>query len=288
MTPYDLLEQNLPQLYALSFDGALHVKVPIKYAVQVEDLVSQNYLTESIRQELDLAEFVLSGQSQKLLPLFGADSLEEWGYGGSFQLAQLPDYFEWIVPMIDCRVWEERNLEHERLFPNIEDYNLRYDYSRLFVAACSMWVLLSSLNFVDIDEDDGPRQLLNINSMNFELGMSGCSMSAVISERLCRWLENLSDNSAKSKIGSAMRLAYEQMMGRNEYLDHQNCVRMRQPQWIFLDTVGNACGLFPDDYTVYEGRGYKLLPHNVDTPAQQMTLVCGLAKLYELASSKPD
>lgn len=53
------------------------------------------------------------------------------------------------------------------------------------------------------------------------------------------------------------------------------------PCWINLSVPGNACGLDPCEYED-ERKGYKLSPHNTDSPVQQLSLLAGVAKLCSM------
>lgn len=68
------------------------------------------------------------------------------------------------------------------------------------------------------------------------------------------------------------------------FIQREFRVLLRRPKWVNFSCPGNACGLDPEDY--YEKSldwGYQLVPHNVDSPLQQLTLLAGVAMLYQLA-----
>ena len=57
--------------------------------------------------------------------------------------------------------------------------------------------------------------------------------------------------------------------------------------WLNTDCPGNACGLNPSLDAEYDMKkpchGYKFSCHNVDTAAQQLTLLAGVAALHDKA-----
>ena len=51
-----------------------------------------------------------------------------------------------------------------------------------------------------------------------------------------------------------------------------------------FDCPGNACGIHPTEVDLrYDLGGYEFSCHNVDSPAQQMALIVGLAALHDMA-----
>ncbi len=56
--------------------------------------------------------------------------------------------------------------------------------------------------------------------------------------------------------------------------------------FITIDCPGNACGIHPDHNAglrIEKDEGYEFTCHNVDSPAQQLTLLAGLAALHDKA-----
>lgn len=83
----------------------------------------------------------------------------------------------------------------------------------------------------------------------------------------------------------AMKTAYKRMFGPDhidEYSFHAYVAY--KGGWLNVGCPGNACGLNPTSQGVTEkGKGYEFACHNVDTPAQQITLLAGLAALHDKA-----
>ncbi len=50
---------------------------------------------------------------------------------------------------------------------------------------------------------------------------------------------------------------------------------------LMIETPGNACGINAD-WDCESGKGYEFSSHNVGSPAQQLSLLVGLATLHDL------
>ena len=80
----------------------------------------------------------------------------------------------------------------------------------------------------------------------------------------------------------AMKTAHGYMLGRTESSPRFRASVDSSNGWLRVDCPGDACQIYPshgDD--IKEGRGYEFACHNVDTPAQQLTLLAGLAALHD-------
>lgn len=65
--------------------------------------------------------------------------------------------------------------------------------------------------------------------------------------------------------------------------------KMKAEGGFVLQTIGNACDISPHDWWErMEGHGHELVPHNVDHPMQQLSLLAGLAALVDLARKDID
>lgn len=84
------------------------------------------------------------------------------------------------------------------------------------------------------------------------------------------------------KMEDAMRKAYVRML-RADYLDSLSFRASVENErgWLNVSCPGSACGLHPTDHFMRDGYGFEFSSHNVDTPAQQLTLLAGLAALHD-------
>lgn len=187
-----------------------------------------------------------------------------WGFGEIFRAAT-PTYPDWMA-------WELQ-------FPGYGKEAL------LWASAASLSLLFSTLSVcrpVSKTKETEPKiQLLNIKSFKISKDGYGNGFSVAISPRIVNWIHKQKDNNTDNPITMAMRDAYKVMGGQR--ISTLNA-HFRQPKWVNLNCPGNACGLDPDNY--YEESlfaGYKLLPHNVDTPLQSIVLFTGIAAIYAAA-----
>ncbi len=113
-------------------------------------------------------------------------------------------------------------------------------------------------------------------------GASSGSLSASITPDVCRWLAAQPHDEHCQPIVDAMRAA-DGFMWEGRDSGYRFGAWCRQPKWLNLSVPGNACGLDPDGYNqANDDSGYELVPHNVDSTLQQLTLLVGLAKLHDL------
>jgi len=72
-------------------------------------------------------------------------------------------------------------------------------------------------------------------------------------------------------------------LGSFDEYDFRAYVRNDKGGLVFDCPPGNACGIYPSNWDMDKGRGYKFNCHNVDNAAQQITLLAGLATLHDYA-----
>lgn len=71
--------------------------------------------------------------------------------------------------------------------------------------------------------------------------------------------------------------------GSDDYINHDVRIHLKDSGGIHLEVPGNATGLDPDHHfwSKKDDVGYKLLPHNTDSPCQQLALFAGMAQLIK-------
>jgi hypothetical protein len=130
-------------------------------------------------------------------------------------------------------------------------------------------------------------QLLTFASVYAE-GSCGSSINALFSKRLCEWMRERGEGKIP-EVEDAMALAWARMNnGSIEESDRRRieAVIDTPEGWLNISCPGQGCGLYPSQgFKDYNGDviGAEFKPHNVDTPMQQLTLLAGLAALYQLA-----
>jgi len=161
------------------------------------------------------------------------------------------------------------------------------DWQRAYAISASFTVLLIVLSSFNLKENTSILlpQLLTIKTTTHK-DMHGGSFGGEISIPLREWLASLGDNATIPEMVKAMKKAHKQMFGLHDYESLSFKVYVRSSGAFFADCPGNACGIHPSDRRLEKGKGYEFSCHNVDTPAQQIVLLAGLAALCDKARKK--
>ncbi len=158
-----------------------------------------------------------------------------------------------------------------------------YRYAPVRAISASLTILFMILRDEAETGDDVP-QLLTVETMCAG-DMHGGSMHGAYSIDFVRWLSGFKEHQTIPEMEQAMMFAYERMMT----LRHESRCSFRAfindtKGWLNISIPGDACGLHPSSgMGCRDGRGYEFSCHNVDNSVQQLTLLCGLAALHDLA-----
>ena len=158
-----------------------------------------------------------------------------------------------------------------------------YTWRGAFAISASLNLFFRLACFPEKRTSAAAPQLLTVR-LHTARGMHGGELGGMYGIPLAEWLRSQPLHTGIPEMVRAMKAAYGHMLGAsrvneyNEYsfraaIDHQN-------GWLSVDCPGDACGLNPVR-SPEPGRGYELSSHNVDTPAQQLTLLAGLAALCD-------
>ncbi|MBI4708775.1 MAG: hypothetical protein HY764_01060 [Candidatus Portnoybacteria bacterium] len=115
----------------------------------------------------------------------------------------------------------------------------------------------------------------------------GAPLGGEYSPDLVRWLRTLEPRTQIQEMVQAMKIAYDYMIGASDFdrRDIEAYVADTKGR-LNVSCPGNACGLNPvygAESDMKRGFGYRFSCHNVDNPAQQLTLLAGLAALHDKA-----
>ena len=156
-----------------------------------------------------------------------------------------------------------------------------YRWHEVYAISASLTILFSIIEYPEIETACQLPQLLVVQT-KFGKGSHGGELGGGYGIELCDWLSIFQPNTEIPEMSDAMKLAYGRMLGR-EYFNKRSfkATVAYENGWLNVSCPGDACGLHPSDGFIRAGDGYRFSSHNVDRPAQQLTLLSGLAALHD-------
>lgn len=287
-----IIRENVPCWYELSWrekEPAIILRVHQDFIDSIPAVTSENFM---------VASFMKSFKFQR----FSGDWQEKFGFDDGvfeYQGKQENGFLEYAIsiprikiitekPCKECNGtgkdlhWQERFQEeikcHHCSGSGFElDYN--WPLARAVSASFTIFFILS--RYPEIETSAPFPQLMAIDTMTgTDMWHSG-SLGGEFSIPMTQWLaSHENDNETILKIVEAEKIAYCRMFEGDDgrYGFRAN---IRQGGGLSIDCPGDACGIHPDSWGIEKGRGYKFSCHNVDTAAQQLTLLAGLAALHD-------
>ena len=252
MLEHDIPRQNRARIYDIEpgEEGrALILTTSSKPAEYVTEVLSRPDipLISDLKKSFDLPDFI-NPQNP------------EWGFGPVIQTDSDGEQIKWIC--------------------NLPKYSrlTGYDWTIPRATSATLLATFMILGMVEDVSKEDKNQLLHI-----DLAISkeaGNGLIVTLGASFVPWLNSFPNEYFHEGIVETMKAAYDHLTGEptSRYFFR---AWFRQPKWINLDCSGNACGLDPESYNNESlDRGYRLLPHNVDTPYQQLTLLGGIAAMH--------
>lgn len=127
-------------------------------------------------------------------------------------------------------------------------------------------------------------QLILINSfISKEGGVNIAPVDGEYSIPLVNWFKENPERTIR-EAEEAMKIAWTKIQGKRDVIDGLNTWAKTGKKGLFyIDCPGDRAGLIPDtNFGPHRGNeGYKFYSHNLDTSAQQITLLTGLAALCD-------
>lgn len=270
----DIMTQDVPAWYELSwndsaenpgFEIRIH-KLVDKFLRRDEFLRRPNWVAEDLAKKL---------KSQQISPFTPYDE-ESWGFG-------------------KILILEERR-HAEEIFRSwkidIPKFDSDKEYNNYWDLSATLNVLFYHLSLVKFesseDEWESPfPQLATIENMSTFPDLYGAGFNVKISKAFLPWLSVQVDNERIDAVETVMKDVYYYMSPdgyRSSFIDSDFSAYVGEPYWVHLNCPGNACGLDPGGaYYSDKNEGYKLVPHNIDSITQQISLLSGIAKICDLA-----
>lgn len=274
MLEYEIQQKNVPTIYELGI-GEASTSLLIRIHPKVKDglfkyLSEDNRLIPIYQQELNLPDYI-------------PPSAEWMGWGFGPVLSSREDN-DWLT--YQCELpGASQNIDDE-----VDSWRARHSIS------ATLAILFKGLDMPEVITNADSQQLLYVG-LDIRKGMHGGSFYIALGKSLMPWLSLQPDNSRHRVVEGVMRASYQQMIGKKMppgeeiYLsDYYFNATFRKPSLVYLSCPGDACGLDPEynaSSKIGEGESYLLVPHNVDNPLQQLTLLMGVAALHDEAKKTP-
>ena len=235
------------------------------------------------------------------LPPFSGDFGKDFGFGAQFR--KIPSRngfarFQIEIPRVrrqtgkrcpDCRGTGKDHLLAGRECFDCRGAGMEHviDYSTANAISATFTLFTMQAEYFQGQTSAPFPQLLTV-STHTQPNMGGGSLHGMYGIPLCRFLCRLGERVRIPEMEQAMLTAYRYMLEPASY-DTGNYdfrAQVERKGWLNVSCPGEACGLHPA-HELVEGRGYEVTSHNVDSPAQQITLLAGLAALHDQARREP-
>lgn len=281
-----IMRENVPCWYGLVFKEdppsiglRIHEEFIENKKVDFEKAPMIKFLAESLR-----------------IPNFRGNFNKDIGFGGILKHTGDKDGFVEFMAKIpkvkkqtnrkctDCegtgkRKWGDQ--DEECLFCEGSGLQWIMDWKDTTAISASFTVLTGWLRFCEIETFAFYPQLLTVQTITEE-GPHGGSLSGEISIPMRNWLESLGERAELSEMTRVMKIAYDRMFGLRDLNMYRFDAYATNGRFI-ANCPGDACGLHPSDWYARKEEGYEFSCHNVDSPAQQITLLAALAALNNRA-----
>jgi|SRR3989344_5624922 len=302
----EMMKKNMPWVYRLSWCGDDPDNPAIVLAVR-KDLLNDypvfspdNIFIWGLKAELGL---------DTLYDCFNGDLKSgNFGFNNSFErignaetengikfLIRIPEIKKYTGAICEICGGTGEEKEYGRFcFPcHGEGEKWLYDWHSAFAVSASFTAFFSVMEYCFCNFSKNIKQMemeepqyLTIESQTSK-GAHGCSFHGIISKFLRNRLAiatNLADGIFSRKIYEsqvikAMKITYQKMMKEKESLGWYDV--SFSGGLIHLSCPGDACGIDPNLFYDDKEIGYRFSHHNIDNPAEQITLIAGLAKLCD-------
>ncbi|MFO0704845.1 MAG: hypothetical protein U0517_02620 [Candidatus Andersenbacteria bacterium] len=276
-TLFDVRTTNVPACYRLAWrkDRLLICIAPAPFVELLTQLTPESCFASRAKEQLQLAEF-------------SPPTRPAWGFGQSLRFAE-PQHRphtrhseDW--PVIECR--------YERILASLISTPGQNGYmQRGYEISGSLQALFQALNAHQPPAmgEFSQQLVIRLTADRQDHASLGADVAALARWQLCH------ASSVRGALVKSVRAAMSEAYGvlRDRRLVFLEDFRVKLEQGLLnLTCPGNACGLVPEcptspvatsaeQFVTNERIGYELVPHNTDSPLQQLTLLAGLAQLDE-------
>ncbi|MBI2055637.1 MAG: hypothetical protein HYT42_01965 [Candidatus Sungbacteria bacterium] len=280
-----LVRDVLPCWYELSWDAsipAIFLMVHADYIAENGPIPTDHPNVEHLGKEFQLPSF--SGD-------FGGD----FGFGAQFRKLPARNGFARFrieIPNIrkqtgkrcpDCRGTAKDHLLAGRACFECRGTGMEHviDWHTADVISATFTVFTMQAEYYQGKTSAPFPQLLTVSTSAWK-GTDGGSLHGMFGILLCRFLRDIGEGVRIPEMEQAMQIAHRHMLDSAGYDTGDYRARVERRGWLNVSCPGSGCGLHPA-HELRDGCGYEFTSHNVDSPAQQLTLLAGLAALHDRA-----
>lgn len=284
-----IIREDIPCWYELSFrktKPAIILRVHRDFVKSKKIIPENNWTVVDFKKQFGFSSFVGSFDGN-------------FGFDNAFICeGEKEEFVEFIVEIPKVRKKTGRVCEHCK-GSGKDDYSdgclscdgkgeeYIYDWNKAQAISASFTVFFNFSHFPEKETSSSLIQLMTVQTITLKESHGG-SLDGEYSIPLSNWFRQLEQRGKSEPLEAAVEAMW------SIYKKMINWPRL-YPRYLFrawvhdggritLDCPGDACGIYiPPEGIQDESRGRKFSCHNVDTPAQQLTLLVGLAVLHDKA-----
>lgn len=286
-----ITRENIPCWYELSWQKeppAIRLRVHRDFIGSVKPIFEEAPIVIDLKEEFKFKRFIGSFDGN-----FGFDN-------AFIRRGEKERFIEFIVNIPEVKKWTDEicgnckgtgkekfvDFERECLFCEGRGKKYLLNWQPAYAISASFTVFTTLAQFPQIKTSAPFPQLMTIKTVTAR-GHYGGAIEGEFSIPLVKWLASLFETGPILETVDAMKIAYNRMLGLREYhLFYFKASVDYKGGWLNVSCPGDTCGLNPvygAGYDMERGLGYEFTCHNTDTPMQQITLLAGLAALYDKA-----
>ncbi len=258
MISCDIRISDAPACYDLTMAtdlNALMISFPEAVVSEMGDVMAGKPYIDDFAESLDIKERFV-GPTQPL-----------WGYGEVFQMTD-PIRANWMS--YKCPI---PGFRRDRSYQN-----------DLYRICASLDLAFNFSSFSDDGEVATP-QLIDVMS-DIQIGLHLAGFEGYVSRALKVWLSGHYSGQMEEPSKALVEMFKHTSMPKlvSRYNSHEYYVAMFNKHWLTLN-CGDETGLVATNYgreDVDPDEGYKLHPHNMDSPQDRLAMLAGLARTCQL------
>ena len=279
-----ITEETIPALYELSWKPevpAIVLRVHRDFIAQMEPIPEDSPGLIDLTREFGFTKF-----ERDFAIGFGFDdSFERVGERDGFVefLIRLPDLVVIGEACDSCNGSGKREEESDEacLYCDGVGKKKSFNFKPARAISASLTIFFKWAYLFEGRTSARDHQLMIFETMT-ERCSDGSAFRTEYGAELVDYLRGLGAGIDISPLIVAMKVAHGRMLGAGRS-EHEFMAPMREVGVLHLSCPGNRCGLDPGWGDKKPGKGYESSTHNCDSPAQQLTLIVGLAALHDLA-----